>query len=380
MAAPEQHGGSRRAKSSIAAAVALPLAVALASCNLSGTTPEPGAIRLEASSDQLIWNAVVADGPHLLVSGPRWAGASGPQLASITNGEISAFPDAAWNSWKPGEPAGSKFVNLNALHRAPDGALWAVDTGSPSFGGDPLPDGAKVVRIDLATGRVTRIIHFPADIARPGSYVDDIRFHGSQAYLTDAGNPGIIVLDLASGKSRRVLDHDPSTVASGDRPIVVDGAILRAPGGASLKVHSDPLELSPDGKWLFYGPLSGPWWRVPTEALDNPTLAPERLARLVEPFADLPPTGGTTMDAAGNLYFSDLATDAIRVRRKDGTIDTIARDPRLHWVDAMYIDDRGRLWMPAAQIDRVALFQKGKTRVKRPIELLSIALPKGTHR
>jgi hypothetical protein len=371
---------SRRRPRSGSLLKALIMAAALGGCASDGSDAKNRSLKVAATSDELIWNAVVADGPRIIVSGPRWAGGKGPQLAIIDQGSVAPFPDARWNSWKPGEPADDKFVNINALHRAPDGALWVVDTGSPEFGGDPLPGGAKIARIDLFTGQVTRVIHFSASIARKGSYIDDIRFNGHHAYISDAGRPGIIVIDLKTDEARRVLDGDPSTTASDKRPIQVDGKVLRAPDGAPLKVHSDPFEISPNRDWLMYGPLAGPWSRISTEALDNPKLRPDELAKRVHPFADLPPTGGTTIDAKGNLYYSELSTDSIKVRAPNGTTRTIAHDPRLHWVDAMYIDDSGTLWMPAAQVDRVGLFHGGRAQIKRPVQLFTLELPRGTRR
>ncbi len=331
-------------------------------------------LRREAWSNTMLWNAVVTDASGIYASGPRWAGNAGLQLARVKEGKATAFPNAAWNSWKPGQDAAGKFVNVNALHPDGRGGLWAVDSGSPSFGGDPLPGGAKMVHIALATGKILQVVHFPPEVAKPGSYVDDVRFHGDHAYLTDAGNPGLIVHDMRTGRARRVLDNDKSTVAPADRPIIVDGKILRGPDGAPLKVQSDPMELSPDGAWLYFGPLPGPWSKVPTRVLDDASLSPEQVSAAVEPFADLPPMGGSTIDADGSLYFSDLKANAIRKRWPDGRITTLIEDPRLHWVDAMFIDARGRLWMPAAQVDRVALFQGGKSRVEWPVALYSYPL------
>jgi sugar lactone lactonase YvrE len=331
-------------------------------------------LRREAWSNTMLWNAVVSDETGIVASGPRWCGNTGIQVARVKDGESKPFPNAEWNSWKEGEDPSSKFVNVNSLHPDGQGGVWVVDTGSPTFGGNPLPNGAKIVHIDLATGKIIRVVHFASDAAQPGSYVDDIRIHNDTAYLTDAGKPGIIILDMRSGKARRVLDGHPSTLARADRPIVIDGEILRGPDQKPVMVNSDPMELSPDGNYLFYGPLHGPWSKIPTSVLDDPSLTAEAVAAAVEPFADLPPMGGSTIDAQGNIYFSDLKDNAIRKRAVDGTISTLVQDARLHWVDAMYIDAKGRLWMPAAQIDRIALFHSGKAKIQRPIALYSIAL------
>ncbi|AKT42962.1 SMP-30/gluconolactonase/LRE family protein [Chondromyces crocatus] len=333
-------------------------------------------LTVAATSDAMIWNAVaVADDGRIFVSAPRWTGTRGPSLARLdAQGRPAPYPDAAWNAWKPGDDAAHAFVNINAIHRDTEGGLWVVDTGSPDFGGAPLPGGAKLVRIDLARDAVLRVYPFDERIATPRSYVDDLRFHGRNAYLTDAGQPGLIVLDIDTGDARRVLDGTPFTTASEDRPIVVDGQVLRAPDGKPLRVHADPLEVSPDGQWFYFAPLSGPMWRIETRWLDTPGLDDATLAEHVEPWFDLPAVGGTAMDADGTLYFTDLAQNALRKRTPDGEVETILTDPRLHWVDAPYLDARGVLWMPAPQMDRVALFNGGEARTRWPVELLTLSL------
>jgi sugar lactone lactonase YvrE len=265
-------------------------------------------------------------------------------------------------------------VNVNAIHLDRRGGLWVVDTGSPDFGGDPLPGGAKLVRIDLATDRVSRVVPLGSQVALRGSYVDDMRLRAGMAYLTDAGRPGLIVLDLRSGAARRVLDGHPSTMAPEGRAAVLDGEPVRAPDGKVLRVHVDPLELTPDGRWLLYGPLTGPWSRIETRLLDDPAIPPSELALKVEPWANLPPVGGTAMDGNGELYFTDLAENALKRRGTDGRVTTILRDPRLHWVDAPFIDADRNIWLPVAQMDRVALFNGGQSRTRWPVQLFRLPL------
>lgn len=338
--------------------------------------PAAGRAVLEVAvqAPDAVWNAVAVDAGRVFLAGPRWTGSSAPPLVLIEPGAAPRpYPDAAWNAWTPGADPARAFVNINAIQRDRDGGLWVVDTGAAAFGGDPLPGGAKLVRIALADGRVDRVIGFGPDLARPGSYIDDVRFHGKRAYLTDAGRPGLIVVDLDTGGARRVLDRHASTLARPDRPIVLDGREIKAPDGSALTVHADPLEVSADGQWLSYGPLSGPWSRVPTRLLDDPAVPAATLAAAVEPWADLPALGGSVLDGAGNLYYSDLAANAIRKRAPDGTVTTLIQDPRLHWVDAPAIDDDGALWLPAAQIDRTPLFNGGRNQIQGPMRVYKLA-------
>ena len=330
-------------------------------------------LHLAAQSNTMVWNAVAVEHGRVFVAGVRWSGSAGPAVGVLDGaGQPRPFPDARWNSWRPGVDPATTFVNVNALRLDDRGDLWAVDTGAPDFGGAPLPGGAKLVRIDTATGRVDHVFPLSPDVATATSYVDDIRFNGSKAYLTDAGRPGLIVLDLRSGRARRVLDGDPSTTAPADRPIVVDGTVVTGADGRPLKVNADPMELSPDRKWLYYGPLTGPWSRIRTAWLDDPAIPADRLAAQVRPWADLPPVGGTAMDRLGNLYFTDLAHNAVKRRSPDGTISTVVQDQRLHWADALFLDSAGALWVPVPQIDRAAVFNGGTSRIQFPVQLFRL--------
>ncbi|MFT9299220.1 MAG: L-dopachrome tautomerase-related protein, partial [Gluconobacter sp.] len=145
-------------------------------------------IRIEATTTAMDWNAVALAGGHVFVAGPRWSRFSGPAVGLLKkNGKIEPFPGTDWNGWQPGRNATHRFVSVNALHVAPDGTLWVVDTGTPSFGGVLVSGGAKLVRIDPATGHVLRIYPLGPETAQTGSCIDDIRFNGTHAYLTDAG-------------------------------------------------------------------------------------------------------------------------------------------------------------------------------------------------
>lgn len=322
----------------------------------------------------LDWNAVALAAKRVFVAGPRWAGFSGPAVAVLTTQDsLRPFPNPAWNDWKPGLDPKRHFVSVNALHIDPDGKLWVVDTGTPQFGSPPVKDGPKLVRLDPATGNILRVYPLGPEVAPAGSYIDDVRFNGLYAYLTDAGKGALLVLDIASGVFRRVLDGVPATQARPDRPIIIDGSIVRNGDGTPLLVNADPLEVSPDGKYVYFGPLEGPWSKVPTALLNDPAISPEALAASVTPWADLPPIGGSAMDHRGNLYYVALKDETVYRRDPSGRTEALVSDRRLHWADAPFLTTDGRLWLPVAQLDRLAQFHKGKPRIQLPFLLLSLS-------
>jgi len=329
--------------------------------------------RLQAvgQSDRTIWNGVTvsADG-RIFVNFPALSPRPHESVGEVgQDGKSHPYPAGEWNSWEPGKPVEHAFVGTNAVRVGPDGALWVVDTGTPSFGAETLPNAPKIVRIDLQQNSVTRIYPLGPKAALPNSYIDDIRFHGHLAYLTDAGVPGIIVLDLTTGKTRRVLDHDRST--TGTRPIVVDGEIVLGSDDKPLLINTDQMEVSPDGKWLYFQPLAGPMYRVATKWIDDPLIA--NVARHVAFWYDTPPLGGTAIDAAGNLYLEDLTSDSILKLTPDQHLTRVIQDHRLHWVDAPWIRD-GKLYLPEAQLDRAEQFHHGHSMIQWPLHIYTYQL------
>jgi hypothetical protein len=270
-----------------------------------------------------------------------------------------------------GEPTESAFVGTNAIRVGPEGDLWVVDTGTPSFGAETIAGGPKIVRIDLKRNVVTHVYPLGPEVVRAKSYVDDIRFNGRLAYLTDAGVPGIIVLDLDTGKARRVLDHDPAT--TGTRPIVVDGEVVRGPDGKPVILNADQMEVSPDGEWLYFQPLAGPMYRIATRWLNDPSADPATVSKQATFWYDTPPLGGTAIDAAGNLYLEDLKSNSILKLTPERQLQTIIRDPRLHWTDAPWIKG-DFLYLPEAQLDRIAQFHNGHAKIKWPLHIYKLKL------
>ena len=320
-----------------------------------------------ASSMQAVWNGVVvAPDGRLLVVLPRLANPSGPSLVQVTDHDgLVPYPSAAWNGGETADATVTPFIGLNAIHLAPDGAMWAVDTGSAGFGKPAVAGGARLIRIDLATNQVTRVLTLPAGVLRPKSMIDDIRFNGGHAYITDAGAPGLIVLDLAGGGFRRVLDRDPALIAQ--RPILVDGEVLKGPDGRPVQVNADQLEVSPDGRYLYVQPLCGPMSRVETALLDDPQTPADTLSAAMRFWYDTPSLGGTAIAPDGTLYLNDLEDDSILSLSPSRALRLVVHDPRLHWADAPFLGTDGTLTVPVSQLDRAAPFRHGHAQFQFPI-------------
>ena len=130
------------------------------------------------------------------------------------------------------------------------GNLWVLDPGAS--GNEKMLEGApKLVRMDLATGCVTKVIAVPHDVALKGTYLNDIRFSsdGRTGYITNSGTrSAIIVVDLESGKEFRALDGHASRQIDKTMQVTLDGKPLVRLDGCQRAFAADGLTISNDGK------------------------------------------------------------------------------------------------------------------------------------
>ncbi|RDW76436.1 uncharacterized protein DSM5745_06428 [Aspergillus mulundensis] len=310
----------------------------------------------------------------------RIDGTTGSQIVEVLNDGNSTlvpYPNEFWNSWNASTDSQSdsetKYVRTNAQRVGPDGNLWVVDSGAST---DGFSNSSKLISFNLTKNEVDRIYYLGDVTTRHGS-LNDVRFNGKYAYITEFTIGSIIVLDLETGAARMVLREHKSTVAL--MPLSAEGQLLRSASTGKLQyIHADQLEVSPDGKWFYYQPASGYMWRIETkylnEALHNETMA-DLLPDYVETFSLTPSTGGTAIDADGNIYYSDGDRQEIRRLSANGSTELLVRDARLLWVDALWIDSDQRLWMCASQLNRGNMFvQPGNQAmiIKKPIYVYTI--------
>lgn len=323
------------------------------------------------------------DGQLFLVYA-RVDGSKGAQVVKYdrSTNTSTPYPNLEWNSYEDGKDPATHFLGVNSQRVGPDGKLWIVDKGATALGAPvDLPYGPKLVVVDTTTAKVARVYPM-GNVTRVDSLLDDIRFNPStgKAYLTDAGSPGLIVLDLGSGMAVRVLNDDPST--SDTMAVSAEGVLMYFAPGEPAYIYADQLEVSPDAKWFYYQAASGGMFRIETKYLEmafyNSSLnSNEVLGAYVQPYSNTPSTGGTSIDADGNIYVSDTDSQRIIKLSSNGTKTLLVQDPRLLWVDAMWITSDKKLWMPAAQLNRGTPFNNGKSYIVKPLHVFSIDIGVG---
>lgn len=326
---------------------------------------------------------------RVFVCFPRWGDVLDCSVAEHRKGRLVPYPDPAWNSATAGKPLSEVLLGVQSVYVDSQDHLFILDTGSVKFG-PVAPGGAKLVEVDLSKDRVVKVYPFPSDIVPTTSYLNDVRINRSlgkagMAFITDSssyGPNGLIILDLASGRSwRRLAGHSSTRPAQGFVASVEGQPLMvRPPDGTSapLQIGSDGLALSPDGKWVYYCPLSSRrLYRVPTNLLADPAIPEKQISDAVEDLGEKPASDGLEFDDKGRLYATAWELNAIWRLSPGGTWEVVAADPRMLWPDSLALSQDGYLYFTVNQIHRQPSFQRGRDLRQRPYALFRVKVDAG---
>ncbi len=174
---------------------------------------------------QQVTGVGVSKSGRIFVCFPFWSDDHSISVAEIVDGQPKAFPNEEWN--KSGGEAGSRFVCVQSTVVDDQDNLWIIDPAAPKTK-EIVKGGPKLVKVDLKTNQVVQTIPFGEDVAPAKSYLNDVRVDtgSNTAFITDSGLGAIVVVNLRSGKARRLLADSKSTKVEPGVTITVDGKEL----------------------------------------------------------------------------------------------------------------------------------------------------------
>lgn len=307
----------------------------------SSKPKEKNQIQVVASSTKQWTGVAVSKDGRLFVNYPTWSDNVPIKVAEIINGKIKAYPDMNWNQDKNNE----SFSAVQSVVIDKKDRLWILDTRNPQFKG-VLNNGPILYQFNLNSNKKEKEYHFSEGVYKTNSYFNDVRIDTNKeiAYITDSGNGAIIVLNLKTGNSRRLLDSHSSTESETDH-LICNGIKW------GNSVHSDGIALSPDNKYLYYIALTGhTLYRIKSEYLLNTELSEDKLANEVEKVQTIPATDGMMFDKSGNLWLGGLEDNSINLLKKDGTLEKVINDDIIRWADSFTIDKEGNVYFTTSQI------------------------------
>jgi sugar lactone lactonase YvrE len=328
---------------------------------------------------KLVGLAVSHEG-RIFASAP--AAQSGDRLIEVNaqTGAMTPYPDQSWNA--SGGDTEHQWAVPQAMWVDTADHLWVLDSGRAVMNGAGPAARPKLVEFDLAGNTVIRAYGFDGTVA-PTDSLNDVRIdlvHG-YAYLTNIANRGsLVVLNLATGKSRNVLAGDRSTFADPKQHLMIGGQPAETADGKPVAIHADGIALSEDAQWLYYRPLTDHnYWRVPTSALIDDRLPADELAHAVQFLGTAELTGGLIMDRHGTLYGGDLEHGTVVALDIDAaaqklTSHLVVRAPgRLSWADGFAIA-QGYLYIADSHLWELPMF-KNHLPPSGPFAIFRIKLP-----
>ncbi len=323
-------------------------------------------------SQMQVTGVAVSKSGRLFVNFPDWSEDHTISVAEIVNGKPQPYPNAEWN--QPGSP-NDHFVCVQSVYVDESDSLWVLDPAAPKMK-SIVQGGPKLVKIDLVKNQVVQTIPFGPEIAPEKSYLNDVRVDvkTGTAYLTDSGLGAIVVVDLKSGKARRLLAGDRVTQAEKNFKLQVNGRALLGENGKPPQINSDGLALDRLHGFLYFHALTGnTLYRVPTADLRDARLTESELRAKVEALLETPPPDGMAMGPNGKLYLTDVEHGAINVFDPETKkLSPVIADGRLSWPDSLAWGPQGTLFVTCSQIQNMPRFNGGKSLHSTPYQVFKV--------
>ena len=382
----------------IAAATVLTTAHGASSSDLArpGQTAQTGQASLEEYAE-LTQSGIAAitqmpDGQLIIGYHPFYLTPTSVQVATLNADHKSSTPYPPAGSGllqSCRKPDGSWLPPVNGrydfcidwvlgFHADANGILWILDSAKSTDRADsahprPAEMHSKYVGWDTRTNKLYKVIDLEA-VTVPQSQHNDFSIDLKHGVLIDADeaigedshgvgdHAALVVTDIATGKSRRLLQGDPHLIPNGD-PIRwrAQAGVPAATWG--LRVGVDGITLDQNQEWFYFGPLSGyELYRVRMADLLDTSLSEAQLSARIEFYANKPYNGGLSIDAKNNVYLTDIGRHAIGIIPPDTReYRTYVTDDKMIWPDGVSFNTDGFMYTGAAQLIQTAAFQNNAT-------------------
>src|SRR5262245_24513925 len=128
-------------------------------------------VRVATSPEFFLNGVAVSPTGRVFASFPRWTSLDAPSVMEAQpDGSFRPYPGNEWNDWWSGASSHDRIVSSHAVFCDSSNHLWIVDDAGPRVA-PPVVGGQKLVRIDLATDRVTRVYPLGAEVLPKGTMI-----------------------------------------------------------------------------------------------------------------------------------------------------------------------------------------------------------------
>ena len=355
------------------------LALVLAACGQpSGRPKPPDSLTIAAEIDYRPESLAALSDNRLFLT-LRNAGA-GPRgvVELAADGNLQPYPDEVWNAPSPGEDAiDNTLISVTALTLDRNGVLWMLDNGTANG------RSRKVVSWNTVTDEPEGV-YLLEGLTTPYSFLHDLAVDPERRaiFISDSGqlgvaesSPAIIVVNLESGRGRRVLSEDQRLRAE-DVDIAINGQVMgvtRQGGFSPARIGIGPIAIDPSGYWLYFGAVnSESLYRIRASDLLDNLLTEAQLSARIEFFGDKPVSERIAVDHRGSVFVTDLNSNTVGVVREDGAYYPLVTHSKIAWPKGLSIAPDGSVFVAAARLHESSLFEPNAGPARAPFHILKI--------
>lgn len=299
-------------------------------------------------------NLAIAPDGRMFMSVHEFYGLDLRIVEVMQDGSTVPYPNDEWANAPVGDGPGLKGVL--GLRADREGILWMLD-------GQGEGQTGRIVGWNTNTETLHAIHYLGQPATLPTSFLNDLavdREHNA-IYITDTANAettALIVLDLDTGRARRVLQASAFTVPE-DTDMLIDGKVVNL-GGGPAQIGANPITIDPTNEWVYFAPMTASaMYRVRTTDLLDESLSDTDLAARVERYGDKPISDGSTVDAEGNVYITSITEDAVGVTKADRTYEILYQQDDMSWPDGFSMGVDGYVYVTINELHRSPVLNDG---------------------
>ncbi|MFK4017520.1 L-dopachrome tautomerase-related protein [Cobetia marina] len=293
------------------------------------------------------------------------------RVVEITQGgKRVPFPTLDWADGPAEGEVG--IASIIGVHSDRQGVVWMLDMGSQ----DSAP---KLVGWDTRSDSLKKVIPLGGDSVLPISFLQDfvIDERRGKIYIADMTftapashmKPAFVVVDIASGKTRRVLQSDERLMPVA-HDMVINGRLMAGDGDGEGEQSGEPkpwylglnaIAFDPAEDVVYFGGVNGSdIYRLPAAELADDTATEAELSRAITHYATKRPNDGFIFDASrGGIIAGDVEHNALTFSSPEGMSVIAQDDERLRWPDGFAFAPDGSLYLTTNQLNAHPALNQG---------------------
>ncbi|WP_395373972.1 L-dopachrome tautomerase-related protein [Marinicella sp. W31] len=239
-----------------------------------------------------------------------------------------------------------------AIRTDDKGIAWILDFVTHRF-----------VAWDTREKKLVREIKIPQSVLKPTSFLQDFALDQKRhrAIIADMTQidlksdpiPAFVVVDLKTGKAKRMAEKHPSLMPE-------------KKGGLAL----NPITISPDYETVYFGPMHGrTLYQVPADSFNGNT---SQVTENITVYGPKPYSDGISIDHDGNVYITDIENNVLGVTTSLGYTQIASLPKGQSWPDGLSFGPDGYVYATVNQMDRSSALNNGIEEGKKPYMVVKI--------